>query len=157
MSQPGRDSGFTLIELLVSLALLSIVMVVAVGGWASWSKAREHSGSATELESRLRQAQQQAVTEGQAMCLKFSADEYAVFRGECVATGARVVGPFATDAKDVHLTSPSFTNRSGTPEANVTFYPRGTASEGTVKVTRTGTQRVYTVTVEGLTGRVSLN
>ncbi len=68
--------------------------------------------------------------------------------------GSEVGGPFKTDGAQVHVASPSF---AGTPGTGVTFFARGTATQGTVKVTRTGSSKVYTLAVEGLTGRVSLS
>jgi type II secretion system protein H len=159
MSQQGRDSGFTLIEVLVTISLLSVMMAIAVTGWSSWTKSSEHSGTASEVESTLRQTQQRAVTEGRAMCVKFDvgADTYAVYTGACGAANVQVLGPLTTAADDVHLASPSFTGQSGTTSTDVTFYARGSASPGTVKVTRTGESKVYTLQVEGLTGRVSIS
>lgn len=157
MSRSGKDNGFTLIELLVTIALLSVMMTLSISGWAAWSKSSDQSGTATELESGLRQAQQRAVTEGRAMCVKIDvgADAYSVHQGECSAMGVKVLGPVETGADNVQLDAPGFTADS-VVSSNVTFYARGTASPGTVKVTRTGSSKVYTVHVEGLTGRVSL-
>ena len=39
----------------------------------------------------------------------------------------------------------------------MTFFARGTASPGSVRVTREGSSKVYIIQVEGLTGRVSLD
>ena len=157
MSQPARDSGFTLIEVMVTIALLGIVMAFAVSGWSSWARSSEQSGTARELQSLMRQTQQRAVTEGRAMCVQFevSSNNYTVYRGACGDTArVRVGGPFTTDGAQVHVASPSF---AGTPSTGVTFFARGTATQGTVKVTRTGSSKVYTLAVEGLTGRVSLS
>jgi type II secretion system protein H len=158
MSHPERDSGFTMIELLVTISVMGIMMAIAVSGWSSWSKASAHKGSARELESMLRQTQQRAVTEARNMCVEFDADDrhYTLYTGECddgplVQAG----GPFSTNA-GVQLDSASFTGRHATG-AGVTFYARGTASPGTVTLTRSGEAKVYTVRVEGLTGRVSLD
>lgn len=159
MSQPRRDGGFTLVELLVTMSLLGIMMALSISGWVAWTKSTEHSGTADELESVLRQTQQRAVTEGRAMCVRFdvAANEYTVYRGECDGTVplVKVLGPATTAASDVHLVAPGFAAQSGI-RTDVTFYARGTAWPGAVKVTRTGSSKVYTVHVEGLTGRVSL-
>jgi hypothetical protein len=38
----------------------------------------------------------------------------------------------------------------------VSFSARGTTTDGSVTVTRTGSSKVYTLQIEGFTGRVSL-
>lgn len=153
-----RDRGFTLVELLVTVSLLGTVMGFAVGGWTSWARASEHSGTARELQSVLRQAQQRAVTEGRAVCVDVdvAGNRYTMFRGACDdAARVRVLGPVVGDSADVRLSEPSFSGVSGT-STGVTFSSRGTAWPGQVKVTREGSTKQYVVRVEGLTGRVSL-
>jgi len=158
MPKRRRDGGFTLIEVMVTTALLSLMMTIAVSGWMSWAKSSAHSGTARQLQSVMRQTQQRAVTEGNAMCLLFdvAANKYTLYRGTCDNTAkTKILGPFATDNPDVHIATPVFTS-TGT-SSGVTFYARGTASPGTVKVTRVGSSKQYVLTVEGLTGRVSLS
>jgi len=158
MSHPPRDSGFTLIEVLVTVAVLGVMMAISVSGWSSWARAGEQSGTASELQSVLRQTQQRAVTEGRAMCVQFDvpANEYTVYTGACdLPARVKTVGPVTTNAASVHIASPAFTAQSGS-STGVTFYARGTATPGTVRVTRNGESKVYTLDVEGLTGRVSL-
>lgn len=159
MSQPRHDSGFTLIEVVVTTALLGIMMAIAVSGWGSWARANEQSGTARQIQSVLRQAQQRAVTEGRAMCVRFdtASDEYTVFRGTCDAADKVVVeGPMDTSSPAVHLVAPSFQSSTGS-RPGVSFAARGTAWPGEVRVTRDGSSKVYTLKVEGLTGRVSLS
>lgn len=158
MSQHDRDSGFTLIEVLVVLSLLGIMMAIAVSGWSSWARSSAHSGTAREMQTIMRQAHQRAVTEGRAMCVWFdtTANDYTVYRGACdVATKTRVAGPYETGAAEVRIASPAFT-APGSTSAGVTFFARGTAWPGEVRVVRSDSSKVYVLEVEGLTGRVSL-
>jgi type II secretion system protein H len=160
MPQYQRDSGFTLIELLVTMSLLGVMMTIAVSGWTSWANASEQSGMARELQSALRQTQQRAVTEGNAMCLDFqsSSNQYTVYRGSCDdPLRVKVYGPVVSVAAKARIDSPVFTAPAGATSTGVTFYARGTAWPGTVKIVRAGTSKVYLLHVEGLTGRVSLS
>lgn len=158
MSHEDRDHGFTLVEVLVVISLLGVMMAIAISGWSSWTKVSAHSGTAREMQTVMRQAQQRAVTEGRAMCVWFDtgANTYTLYRGGCdVSTKTKVAGPYETGDKAVRITAPSFTAPSGS-SAGVTFFARGTAWPGEVRVTRTGATKEYVLKVEGLTGRVSL-
>ena len=148
--------GFTLIELCWTMAIFGILAAISVGGLHKWTQAREHSGTAVAVQSLLREAQQRAVTEGRATCVTFdvAAQAYAMYRGSCDDPARVLLQSRRPDAGHVRLAAPSFVGPSGAaPE--VTFKPRGTAWPGSVQVTRAGADKVYTVTVEGLTGRVS--
>lgn len=154
-----RDAGFTLVEVLVAIALMGLMAAIAVSGWNTWATARQHSGTAQEITSYLRQAQQRAVTEGRSMCVLFDLPrgEWSVFRGTCdAADKVRIQGPVATASPRVAIGSASFTGPAGTGQRGVTFSARGTAWPGELRVTRDGTAKTYVIRVEGLTGRVSL-
>lgn len=159
MQHPPRDSGFTLIEVLVTISLLCIIMAFAVTSWSSWARSSAQSGTAREIQSAMRQAQQRAVTEGRATCVLFdtSASAYSTYRGAC-SDSAKVLlnGPVKTASPHVLIADPSFTTSAGT-SAGATFQGRGTGSLGTVKITRTDSTKVYTLSVDWLTGRVSLS
>ncbi len=158
MSQPARDDGFSLIEVATAMALASVLMAMAVAGYRHWDQASEHSGTARELQSLLRSTQQRALTEGNAMCVRFDTadDSYTVLEGTCAAPGDSLEGPYDTAGDQVELVAPSFAASTG-PTTGVTFFARGTATAGSVEVIRDGSTKVYTVSVEGLTGRVSLS
>lgn len=151
MSRP-RDEGVTLIEVIVTVSILCALMAISVAGYRSWAHASAQEGSARELQSLLRGTQQRAVTEGNALCVRFdtAADTYTVVSGTCAAPGPQVEGPFRA-GDGVALESPVF------PDGGVTFYARGTATAGSVEVARAGSSKRYTIKVEGLTGRVSLS
>ncbi len=160
MSPQNRDSGFTMIELLVTISLLGIMMAIAISGWTSWAKASSQSGAARELQSVMRQAQVRAVTEGRAICVAFrvAQNDYTRLprRLRRRDQGQDPSDPVVSSSADVHLASPAFTGTSGV-STGVTFNARGTAWPGSVQVTRAGSSKTYNLTVEGLTGRVSLS
>jgi prepilin-type N-terminal cleavage/methylation domain-containing protein len=162
MSQPVRDSGFTLIEVMVTISLLTAMMATAVPAWSSWATAREQQGAAQELQSVMRQVQQRAVTEGATMCVAFDTgvdSSYTVTRGTCDSTTpVTLEGPIGLDP-DVRLGSASFTEPGSPPTTGhqaVEFGSRGTGWPGSVTVVRDGSSPTYTLTVEVLTGHVSI-
>lgn len=158
MSQTSRDTGLTLIEVLAVMTLLGAMMAITVGGWSAWTRASAHSGTAREIQAAMRQAQQQAITEGTATCVLFdaSADTYTVYRGGCADLGKKKVsGPVAA-ANGVDIQTPSFGAASGSPPG-VTFQARGTATPGNVSIGREGSDTSYKLDVERLTGRASLS
>ena len=149
-------AGFTLIEVLTVIVLMGIVMSVAVSGWVDWRKASEQESTAAELQGVMRQAQQRAVTEGTAMCVQVdaAAGTWTTYRGACTDSGkTRLTGPSLPGSPSVRLVSPSFTSGAGSGPG-ATFSSRGSATPGSVKVTRDGSSTVLTLRVEGLTGRV---
>ncbi len=149
----GSDErGFTLIEVLTAMAIMGITLGIVAGGSVSWTRAREQSGTAQQLVSFMRQAQQRALTEATSYCVKFDTSRtYTMRKGTCASAIFR--GPAETDSPAVTLAG-SFAQTDGTDAAQVVFTPRGTASPGTVTVARDGRDPIV-VHVEGLTARVS--
>ena len=156
MRATARDDGYTLIEVMVVVALLGVLMTITVNRYDHWQAASDQSGTASEIEALLRSTHQRAITEGIALCVLFDTadDRYAVHRGGCAAPGVVVDGPRDVAGHGTHLASPSFAGSGG---AGVVFYARGTATGGSLQVTRDGSSRVYTVHVEQLTGRVTVS
>ena len=152
------DAGFTMLETMVTIGIAGVLMAMAVTGWNKWSNSLDHEGTATRIQAVLRDAQQRAVTEGSSICVRFSTtgNSWTVLRGTCASPGARLDGD-NVDAGSVSLRDPAFTSDAGTPGPGVTFFPRGTATPGSVEVARRGSSTVWTVEVEGLTGRVSVD
>lgn len=152
------DAGFTMLEVMVTIGISTVLMTMAVVGFRGWSNSLDHEGTANRIQAVLRDAQQRSVTEGSLICVRFSTtdDSWTVLRGRC-ADATTQISKDTVEAGGVEIATPSFTSSAGDPEAGVTFFPRGTATPGSVKVTRNGTSKVWTVKVEGLTGRVSIS
>lgn len=147
-------------EIIVTIGIAGVLMAVAVGGWNRWSGAADQEGTATTIQAVLRDAQQRAVTEGNSVCVAFDLEDsndnggWTVSRGACGATYDQLSRD-QVDGSGTALDTASFSSETGTT-TGVTFTPRGTATPGSVKVTRRGSDKVWTVSVEGLTGRVSV-
>lgn len=152
------DVGFTLIELVVVMIILGILGVFSTTGWLRYQRSVEQRGSAQELVSALRNAQQSAQAEAVTYCVALSTSDrsFTVFKSSCDGSGTVVKPATTTQSSRVGLSAPLFTQSDGTSASWVSFTPRGSATKGSVKVTRQGSDKTYTVTVEGLTGRVSL-
>jgi prepilin-type N-terminal cleavage/methylation domain-containing protein len=152
-----QDHGFTLIEMIFTMVLLGILLAIAVPGWRSYQRASEQSGSERDLVSFLRSAQASAVSEETKYKAVFAADGKSVtlqrYDGTCSCF--KQSAQLRPNGASVTYSSPSFKQADGSMQTFAIFAGSGSATPGTVKVLRSGTSKVYTVTVEGLTGRVS--
>ena len=148
------DGGFTLIELMVTMVIAGLLFALAAAGWRSYSAAQAHRGTAEALVVLMREAHQRAVTENRPYAVKLTpaSGPWVLVQNplpDC--TGGTALGGEVPSRGGVTVESPMFTNSC------VLFKARGTATAGTVKVERDGTSKVYTITVEGLSGRASLS
>jgi type II secretory pathway pseudopilin PulG len=149
-------AGFSLVELCFTLMIFGIITGTAVTSFHRWITGAQHTATTSSLEALLRETQQRSVTEGRSLCVNFdvAAQNWSQYRGACGTAGqVRLQGPIRPEG-GTRLASASFTTGPSTLPG-VTFYARGTASPGTVTLTRSGSDRVDTLRVEGLTGRVS--
>jgi prepilin-type N-terminal cleavage/methylation domain-containing protein len=154
---PPSDAGFTLVEMLTALTVFGIAAAIALTGLRGWTASLNQRGGAQGIVAELRRVQQEAVSQGRSMCMDFDVvgGAYTVYRGTCDDSArSRVRGPSPLPTGS-HLASPYFAGSAGSG-TGVTFLPRGTSWGGSVRVTRTASTKVYTITVEPLTGRVSL-
>ena len=151
------DSGFTLVELLVAMSIGAVIMAMSVWGVRSWQIADQQSGTTSIVVGVLRATQERAMSEGVSYCVSIPGnDTYKIYRFSCT------VSPVLVDTRKVegrlsHLAGASFIQPDDSSAPNVTFRPSGSATPGSFTVTRDNSSKVYTVSVERLTGRVSQN
>jgi type II secretory pathway pseudopilin PulG len=136
--------------------VVGVLGVVALSSLRGWTDSREHSGTASDVQAMLQEAQQRAVDEGHDMCVAFDIGDqsFSLYQGACGQKKKVLLrGPVRPQGSS-RITSPSFNSPAGLT-TGVTFAPEGKAWPGSVKVTRPGTERVWSVGVEGRTGHVS--
>jgi len=163
MSSP-RDTGMTLVETVFTIAIAGILMAIGFTAVRSFLFANREQGTAQQIRSALRNAEEQTLSQGRTYCVYFTSSTWATYKSDCTVAANKTVGPQQVADTSIALASISFPAPSpailgqGTacPVAGkcAYFYPRGTALAGSLQVTRTG--KTYTLSVEGLTGRVSL-
>jgi len=158
------DSGVTLIELIVTLFLASILMTIGILAMHNYLLSNREASTAQDIRSTLRSASENSLSQGRTYCVYFTATTWTVYKSSCSVAADKTAGPYTVDDPSITLSSISFI-APGTPVPNQTtacpdasrcayFYPRGTALAGSVVVTR-GSKN-YTISIEGLTSRVSM-
>jgi prepilin-type N-terminal cleavage/methylation domain-containing protein len=153
--RPDGDAGFTLVEVLSAMVLFGILVAIAVGPYLRYHKAQQQAGSMRAVVSALRSAQVASVAENSIYRVDFTATAVSSYRNNALSGSWTLVSSATVNDTSVTLTDPSFTAIDGTSSTSCYFYPRGSASRGSVKVGRSGSSKVYTVEVERLTARVS--
>jgi prepilin-type N-terminal cleavage/methylation domain-containing protein len=158
------DAGVTLIELIVTISLASILMTIGILAMHGYLLSNREAGTARDIRSALRSASENSLSQGRTYCVDFTATTWTVYKSSCTVAANKTAGPYTVDDPSITLTSISFV-APGTPVPNQTtacpdashcayFYPRGTALAGSLVVSRSS--KTYTISVEGLTSRVSM-
>lgn len=153
-ARPAAQSGFTLIELAVVMTMLGVLMAMAAPAWQRYQANQEDRSAAAAAVSMMRNAHVRATAEATAYrvdfdaatrkltLLRYDGTDYVVQRSEVLA------------GNKVRIDEVAFTNSAGIP-TSAFFYARGTASPGKVVLKRADRDLKHTITVEGLTGRVT--
>src|SRR5436309_2038343 len=75
-----HDSGFTRVELLAAMLIVGILTGIAVGFFKTWSRSQQEIGTAQEVTSALRNADERALSEDVAYCVDFQGTSYTVYK-----------------------------------------------------------------------------
>ena len=154
LRRPHRgDSGFTLIELLVSMVLFGVLVGLSVAPYASYRLRQEHVGSARELVSFLRRSQVRSVAEETTYRVDLTSTTAKMYRYN--GTTYVLVQSTKPSNSKVTYTSISFAQPNGGLGSSIYFYAKGSAEKGSLTVSRSGSSKTYSISVEGLTARVS--
>jgi prepilin-type N-terminal cleavage/methylation domain-containing protein len=147
------ERGFTLLEVITTCLLLGILLGIGVGPWMGYRHSRAHIEARTELVAAMRNAQISSVAENITYRVDVTAKRAITYR--IASTGPQKTRQFVIEDRLVSYSSASFEDSAAAVTASAYFYPRGSASKGDVNVSRSGRTKVYTVSLEGLTARVS--
>ena len=141
----GSRGGYTLIEVVMVLAVLAVacaVMTPAVGRTVDGVKVRTEVAG---VASFLRRAREQAVTRGEP-------HEVALDSGARTLLFRRAGGESMTGVEARRVLSPLL--HVAAAPTRITFMPQGRSSGGVLRIEAVG-PRVYLITVDPLTGRVT--
>ena len=152
---PTGERGFTVIEVAVAMVVLGIMVGLGMPGYARYQQSQEHVSAARDVLSVFRNAQLRATAEATTYRVDVDPATRTVtvlrFDGSTYVQRSRLV----LDGNTLQVESVAFRDKTGTLTPRAYFYARGTASAGSVVIGRQGSDRDRTVSVEGLTGRVS--
>ena len=139
-------------------------MAISVWGMHSYLVSSREKGTATQIQSTLRNTADRSLPEGRTYCVLFTSTTWSVYVHDCTVSTNLTDGPHKAGGSDQTLAA-AFPVPTGMDPTEVTncpssgrcayFYPRGNAIAGTVAISRRGSGKQYTVTVIGLTGRVT--
>ena len=140
---------------MVTMVIAGILLAIAVVGWRAYAASQAQRGAADALVVLMREAQQRAVTGGD----ELMASRCRRAPGRGCWSRARLTNCSGGTAQGGEVPSRGGVTLDGSTFANscALFKPRGTATPGTVNVIRSDSSTVYTITLEGLTGRASMS
>ena len=152
----SREGGFTLVELMFTMLLFGIIVAIGVAPYRNYRVNQAHVNTTRRIVAALRNAQISAVAENTTYRVRFGPNGKTWRLERLNGVTFTQVGPtFRVEDEKLKMRDHSFRQSSGTVDRHAYFYPRGSASKGSLVLGRDDRDKVYTITVEGLTARVS--
>ncbi|MGH2556239.1 MAG: pilus assembly FimT family protein [Actinomycetota bacterium] len=169
----NKEAGFTLIELLTIMGIISILMTISAFALRHYWFVRALHGSADQVVSQMREAQENARSETSPFVygawFDVGTDKWAIVRYDPLAAGneCTVAGHRSFD-DGVVISAASFTEETtiaptcvpklagSTASEFVFFYARGSATSGSVTLVHPSLSgKSRTIEVTPMTGRVT--
>ena len=165
------EHGFTLLELVVVIAITGMLLALTAGALRYFWLVRSIQGAQDQVITQMKEAQQRSSSESAPWVygvrfhkgtptwgvVRYHSSANACASVNTMTFDAGVIVADTTDFPDVTVTTAcrnAFPNAS--PDYEVAFfYPRGSATAGSVKLTLPSLGRTRTVNVSAVTGRVS--
>jgi len=152
MPLPGKQGGFTLIEVMIVIVIIGIMTGIAVPAFSEWRERQAVRSAAQALLSQMKQARVLALAENRSVSIDFC--DGTVRDGWVLDSTSPGVScdPCATLSCTENLISLSqFSgNLSLTTDKDpITFFSRGTASNGTVTFSSGSSSQGVTVNIIG--------
>ena len=166
--RPFADQkGFTIVELLWGLLIAALLMGLGAQALRTYWMRQGLVRGASQIVTQMKNAQQGSIAETHPIVygVRFAVNEseWAIIRYDPQVSECKEIEQHALDG-GAYVHSASFANASGPQAACGTqfagnvfafFYPRGSATEGSVVLRSRQTAGERTISVAGITGRVT--
>jgi prepilin-type N-terminal cleavage/methylation domain-containing protein len=160
LANRDREAGTTLIEFLVALAIVAILMTLGLTAFDAYGKVMAHRGALRDVAGVLRNTQIRAVAEAKTYQCRFDTSSVPhtlhMYRdGDNPPDPNELTRTYTLD-KRLRFDGVNFVHSDPSyPSDACLLLARGSASKGSLNITRADNGRAYEITVEGLTARVS--